>query len=363
MHVTELSFLPGGDDAPGAPPAPSVPTEALPRLFDRWIRDGADNGHSPETGKLRRVIADRLLWFLEDRGHASCGNDEVRDFFAHLRTAHPGGRWGDHRFTKAARPQTLHTYHSYLRTFFNYLVLERRLHASPMARIKAPRLDGDQVQPFSEKELEALFDAAGRSRHPTRDRAILCLLLDTGIRASELCGITYGDLDLNNNAVTVTGKGNKTRRVYFSATTYGALWDCVWEDASAKPSQRDFKRTGRLPQGARVPLKSDDPLFRSDRGRGSGMALTRSGLLQLVERLGATAGITGARCTPHTFRHTFAVTFLRNGGNVFTLQQILGHSSLKVTHRYVALAEADIEYQQRRYSPVEALRGSRKGRR
>ena len=92
MHVTELSFLPGGDDAPGGPPAPSVPTEALPRLFDRWIRDGEDNGDSRETGKLRRVLADKLLWFLADRGHASWGTDEVRDFLAYLRAPHPGGR-------------------------------------------------------------------------------------------------------------------------------------------------------------------------------------------------------------------------------------------------------------------------------
>lgn len=362
MHVTELSFLPspaGQDGSAASGPDP----DTLARLAERWIRDADNDGDSPKTQDLRRTVIDKLLWFLKDRGHASCGTEEIRDFIAYLKAPHPEGRWGDPRYTKAARPQTRQTYFSYLRAFFNYLVREGRLPASPMAALKAPRVPADQVRPFTDGEVAALFDAAAASRHPLRDRAILHLLLDTGIRVSELCGLRYRDVDLANNAVTVTGKGDKTRAVFFSATTYGVIWDYVWEDARAKPSKRDYKRTGRLPQNARAPRKPDDPVFRSDRGAGSGTAITRSGVLQLMERLGQAAGVTGARCTPHTWRHTFAVNFLKNGGNVFTLQQILGHTTLDVTRRYVALAQADIEAQQRRFSPVEAMVGPGKRRR
>jgi site-specific recombinase XerD len=84
--------------------------------------------------------------------------------------------------------------------------------------------------------------------------------------------------------------------------------------------------------------------------------LTRSGLLQLIRRLGKAAKIEACRCSPHTFRHTFAVEFLRAGGNVFTLKELLGHTTLTMTQRYVAIAQADIESQHRRFSPADRLK-------
>lgn len=83
--------------------------------------------------------------------------------------------------------------------------------------------------------------------------------------------------------------------------------------------------------------------------------MKRSGLLQLIRRLGRKAGIQATRCSPHTFRNTFAVEFLRGGGNLFSLQQLLGHSSLSMTNRYVALAQGDIENQHRQFSPADRL--------
>lgn len=142
------------------------------------------------------------------------------------------------------------------------------------------------------------------------------------------------DLDLQQKRCTVLGKGNKRRAIFFGRTTARALWQYLREQSH---EENDF-------------------VFVSDRGGGAGEPLTRSGLLQLVRRLGQSAKIQAARCSPHTFRHTFAVEFLRNGGNVFSLQQILGHTSLHMTNRYVALAQADIENQHRQFSPADRLK-------
>ena len=89
----------------------------------------------------------------------------------------------------------------------------------------------------------------------------------------------------------------------------------------------------------------------------AGAGLTRTGLRVLIGRLGKVAKVETTRCSPHTFRHTFSVEFLRAGGNVFTLQQLLGHTHLHMTNRYVALAQADIENQHRQFSPVARLKG------
>jgi site-specific recombinase XerD len=78
--------------------------------------------------------------------------------------------------------------------------------------------------------------------------------------------------------------------------------------------------------------------------------------LQLIERLGKAAKLEAVRCSPHIFPHTFAVEFLRGGGNVFTLKELLGHTSLTRVNRYLALAQADLENQHRQFSPGDRLK-------
>lgn len=85
------------------------------------------------------------------------------------------------------------------------------------------------------------------------------------------------------------------------------------------------------------------------------------GLYQLVAKWGRLAGITEARCSPHTFRHFFATEYLRNGGNIAVLQRILGHSRLDVTERYLRVVAADLTQSQKHFSPANAF-ASRKPR-
>jgi integrase len=90
-------------------------------------------------------------------------------------------------------------------------------------------------------------------------------------------------------------------------------------------------------------------------GRPGGKALARSGLLQLDERLGQAAKVGAVWCSPHLFRPTFAVSLIRNGGSAFSLTEMLGHTSLARSNRYLALAEADLESQHQRFSPVATM--------
>jgi len=202
-----------------------------------------------------------------------------------------------------------------------------------MEAIAAPIARADQVQPFDERQVSALIAASHKTLHPKRDYAMVCFLLDTGMRATELCELRMSGVDMSARKCIVLGKGNKHRSVYFGRQTAKALWNYLREEEREQGS----------------------PVFLSDRGSGTGEPLTRSGLLQLIERLGKAAHVEAVRCSPHTFRHTFAVTFLRNGGNVFSLQQILGHTSLQMTNRYVAVSQGDLEKQRRQFSPVDGL--------
>ncbi len=309
------------------------PTSRLQNLADGWLLACDINQHSEKTIYTRRQLIRHLIWFLNKRGSEECGVGELRAFLAYCTNGHrePGGRWGNPRCVKPTKPRTIHTYHGHLRTFFSWLVAEGELEASPMERIPPPIFRSDQIEPFSREQIEAMLRACRNGRHAQRDEALILFLLDTGVRASELCSINFEDIDLLAYRVTVLGKGNKRRVLYFSKPTAKALWGYL------RGNERD---------------EDDGPLFVSERGD----RLTRSGVQQLIERLGKIAKIRQTRCSPHTFRHTFAVEFLRAGGNTFSLQTMLGHTNLAMTMRYVHLAQADIEGQHRQFSPVERLR-------
>ena len=232
----------------------------------------------------------------------------------------------------------MQNYHKHLRAFFNWLLNEEVISESPMERISVPVARSNQIQPFTPEQVRAILDAARHSKHKRRDEALVALLLDSGVRVSEACGLRVKDIDWHNHRCTVLGKGNKTRTAPLGRSSSRLLWQYLKEE-----------RRG-----------PDEPLFLSDRGQRTGEALTRNGMFQLIQRLGQRAGLEAIRCSPHTFRHTFAVMFLRAGGNSFTLKEILGHTSLHITNRYVALAQADIDNQHRQFSPMNIICSNRK---
>jgi len=307
----------------------------LPRLANDWLLDCDYRMHSPQTIKTRRVFLNSLAWFLDHRQYASCGTPELKEFLHYLRHGHEeaGGRWGKKQFNKSVRPETVKDYWVCFSTFFKWLVAEEILPASPMTKIPKPVARFEEKQPLTPDQVKAVIDAARRSLHPRRDEAILLLLLDTGIRSSELCGIRLRDIDLHSRQCSVLGKGDKFRTVHFGTNTGQAL--------------RLYLR-----QRCGEP---DEPLFLADKTHGAIRPLTRSGLQQLMKRLGKVAGLQRS-CSPHVWRRTFAVTWLRNGANVYSLQKMLGHCDLRVSLQYLSLSSADIADQAQQFSPADRLR-------
>lgn len=314
----------------------ALPIAELPKAIEDWFIDCEYRLLSPRTIETRRVLLKNLRWFLNHRKFTLCGPQELKEFLHYLRHGHEevGGRWGNKQCHKAVRPETVKDYWICLSTFFKWLVSEGLLDTSPMAKIPKPVVRFEEKQPLTPEQVKALLSAARCSLQPRRDEAIILLLLDTGIRSSELVGLMVKDIDLHARRCTVVGKGNKLRVVYFGLATGNAL-------------RLYLKRHPAVP---------DEPLFLADKSGGVIRALTRSGLRSLLMRLGQAAGIQGTPCSPHVLRRTFAVTWLRNGANVFSLQAMLGHSELRMTQRYLALARSDIAEQARQFSPVDNLR-------
>jgi len=205
-----------------------------------------------------------------------------------------------------------------------------------MERVERPRRERALIRPFSLEQASRLLAAPDARTTPgLRDRAMMMLLLDSGLRISELLSLEAGRVDWLSCSATVMGKGRKERSVPFSAKTAQALL----EYAQAR---------------SKSPIKSDR-LFLGKTGK----PICRSKARKLILRYGRDAGIEGVRLSPHTLRHTFAVLYVRNGGDSFSLQQILGHSTLEMTRRYVNLASRDVAEQHKKFSPMEALLGKK----
>lgn len=216
----------------------------------------------------------------------------------------------------AAQPHSAKTvlnYHIGLSAFWTWMMREGYVEKHILHLVEKPRPQQIAVEPFSEIEIRALLQSL--RRNPERDRAIILLLLDTGIRASELCGLTKDDIDLTNRHIKVLGKGNKERLIPFSPRTASALF-------------RHMADSGHRP-----------------------FPMTRTSLAHLFQQIKKRAGILDAH--PHRFRHTFSITYLKNGGDPYTLQDILGHTTMEMVRRYLALAQVDIDAAHRKASPVE----------
>ena len=299
---------------------------------------------SPYTVKDYTVAFRKLQAFLGDPVFASITLDQMRQFMADLGKPHqPGGI--------APRPvmvlskKTMLNVHTALSALWTWAVTEGLTKRHLLHEIPRPRPEKRAVTPLTEQDVKTLLGACDRSKpydRPgkktsdhgratgLRDRAIILLLLDTGIRASELSEMQIQQVDIKNKRIRVMGKGSKERLLPISPTTAKALWRYLSTERKDEPV--------------------DQPLFLTLVGR----AVTRTGLLQLLNSLGNRAGVPD--CHPHRFRHTFAVNFLRNGGNAYELQMSLGHSTLEMVKTYLSLAEADLENAHKRASPVEKWR-------
>ena len=309
-------------------------TEALaPGLHELSLRDLIDEyGVALEVaGRSRRTIDWYRTYLDEFAAFAGRGNQPgtLEDL-----TPAIARRWLLATQSSRSRPLAPNSMAGRVRTlraFGGWLQRELQLDAHPLAGLPIPMVPDVLVPSLTPPELRALLEGANSTHDPIRDRALLVLLLDTGLRLGELVRLSVGDIDLIEGRCRVMGKGSKERVVPIGGRTRRALRAWV---------------VTRRRHG------NSDPLFVSRRGG----RLTPRAVQQLVRRLAVAAGVS-TRCSPHVLRHSFARAFLANGGDVFSLQRILGHSpsSLQVTRRYVQLLDDDLRAVHRRVSPVDRL--------
>jgi integrase/recombinase XerD len=306
-------------------------------------------GLSPRT--IASYERDLKLWISiqGERDVTQVTTQHLRDYLAYMRTDYTPRRITGNNDRKLSTKTVRNIWIS-LSAFFHWASDEFVI-SNPMKKVPSPKFTAPPIEPFEKEEIEVLLKACEycdeartnerrkfTMRRPTgrRDRAIVLTLLDTGLRATELCSLRVGDVDLKTGKVNVHhgvrggAKGGKGRIVFLGKTARRA----VWRYMADREDRED----------------PDTPLFIGKFNH----PFNKDALRQVINALGKKAGV--KKCYPHRFRHTFSITYLRSGGDVFTLQMLLGHSSLDMVRRYTRVAEIDAERVHRKASPADNWR-------
>lgn len=273
---------------------------------------------SPKTVTTYSYTYRYFVDFLKDKDIAAITKADVRAFLLHLDE--------DRKVSSRTLKDSLARVNSLLRW------AEKELNVPFVAGGITVKYTENAINPFTEDEVKRLIGATDYAREwkarsgkrvqaqrPTAlmDKAIILALLDTGVRVGELCAMQIQDFDQERGRILIkSAKNNKQRFVIVGNRTRKALARYLVTREKAKPA---------------------DPLFASNQNT----ALDRNNVRAKLVRIGKQAGVTNVH--PHRFRHTMAVQFLRNGGNLLMLQELLGHQKLEMVKHYAKLAELDFE--------------------
>ena len=209
---------------------------------------------------------------------------------------------------------TLCNMQRYISPFFRFLVKEQYVLSNPADFVEVPKIKEPNIDAITQEEIEIIRNAAsGSKRYALRNRALIEFLLATGCRVGEVVGCKVSDIDFVNKTVIVTGKGNKTRTVFFNGT--------------ASKHLKDYLKS-----------RSDnvDILFLSK----CKTQWSKNGIEEYCRKL---ESLTGIHCNPHRFRHTYAQICIDRGMNLEDLSKLLGHEEVSTTMRYFKINNNRIE--------------------
>ena len=313
-------------------------------LVEAYIQDHIGGNHSEKTVEWHRTALGLMHLFFQEELEITLidaiESDDISAWFAHMRTT-PGAR------DKIRSERTIQTYARSARAFFHWLVRRGTLETNPFDRVVFPKVGRPLIQTITTEEFEKLLLACAPPRETgpfaeraaVRNRAILWLLYDTGIRVSELIHLRLGDLDRKKGVVTVMGKGSKERRI---ALGQNCLRNLSYYLDKHRPDEEELADWGSM---------GEDHVFLSE----TRQSLTKNGMEMLFKRLKERSGITGKRISPHIFRHTFAMNYLIKSNDPFSLQELLGHEDLTTVLNYIHMNDTVLQEQKRKYSPGDHI--------
>lgn len=280
--------------------------------------------------KARNLSKQTLFWydlylknFIQHLGNRDIGSiqgSDIEQYFI-FRREQP-----------KTRDITVRDIYKVLRVFFNFLIDEEYIVRDPMKRIRQPKIRQKIMRTFSKQEIQKILGSFDRNEFfGLRDYLIMCCFFATGMRKAELIGLKLSDISITTDMIKVMGKGSRDRMVPIGRTLRRIILQYL--------NQREEYLSGYYCNYFIVSQRKTQ--------------LTHHGMNCLFQRIKRNLGASGERFSPHTWRHTFAKNYLLNGGDVFSLQKILGHSDIATTKKYIALNDKEIKIQHSKFNPLD----------
>lgn len=320
----------------------------LSKAIPGFINYKSAEGLSHRTLDSHERLLNKWMEHIGDQEIGHISSQDVVAYISWLRNEYVPRRYNGK--THPLSPKTLRNVWVTLSSFYRWAAQELKI-PNVMKAVPIPRTTKISIEPFTQEEVQRMLKACAYSReaHPAnrrsfvmrrasanRDQAIIVMLLDAGLRAMELCKLRIGNVDSRTGRVEIKhgviggAKGGKGRTVYLGKVARRTLWRYMAEREDADDPEA--------------------PVFLAQNGH----PFNPDSLRQLIKSIAERAEVKNAY--PHKFRHTFAITYLRSGGDIFTLQALLGHSSLEMVRHYAQIAEVDIQQAHRRASPADNWR-------
>lgn len=310
---------------------------SLGDLIHRYELSNIADGKSPKTIIWYNYILHSLVKYLTSRGYkngiSSFNIDNAREYVQFLLNKQV---FSGHPFTPT-KPATLsrQTVRGHIRgikAFSTWLYNEGITDENRLQYLKLIKAPTVLINPLTPEEIKRISSSINQGSYTGfRNYVIFVTALDTGLRASELAGITMEELNLKDGFIKVMGKGSKERIVPMGKFVQMMIWNYI-NNVRSKLIEDDCKN-----------------LFLSPAGK----PITVNAIKLMFSRLAKSSGV--KRLHAHLCRHTFAINYLLNGGDIFSLKEILGHTTLEMVNHYLHFTSSQITAQHHKYSPMDKL--------
>jgi integrase/recombinase XerD len=283
-----------------------------------------------------------LIKYLGDKEIQLITSEDLHYFMSYLTTDYIPERMNNPNNKTRLSTASHHRYWKAIRSFFKWAEIELNIER-PDLTLKMPAWESKEIIPFTEEEIKLLLKTCDYASVPAgkrkayqfkriqanRNKSIILTLLDSGMRIGELTRLRICDVNLENGEIYIHPfhvKKTHPRTTYLGKVARKILWKYI------------VNREG---------VRKDDFLFVTV----SNKPMTCQRILNLLSRLGKSAGI--EKVHPHRFRHTFAIQYLRNGGDIFTLKRILGHKRFDMVNHYLNISSVDTLSAHQKAGPVD----------
>jgi site-specific recombinase XerD len=318
-------------------PQKKVAALNLDDLIRRYELSNRADGKSPRTISWYTDMLTLFSHYLKEKLHqhdiSAFTIDTVREYIIYLRYK---PRFEGHPYTpqqdKPISARTVQCHVRSLKAFSSWLYAEGYTAENKLTNLKLPKAPTSIIEPLAPEEIKEITSNINK-KLPTsaRNYALFATLLDTGLRASEAACIVLSNLNLVDGYIKVMGKGSKERVVPIGKYIRMTLWTYI-DKVRPEPFSPDCNNLFLTQGGKPITVNTVKLIF------------TRLAKRSGVERLHA-----------HLCRHTFAINYLMNGGDIFSLREILGHTTLDMVNHYLHFTSSQITAQHHKYSPMDKL--------